>query len=56
MIQHYGQLRDEVGDRDLKPAEALDLTSKLLKRVKKEYVEAQKWLQDFYGSEPEGDV
>ncbi|PPQ81282.1 hypothetical protein CVT25_015066 [Psilocybe cyanescens] len=47
-IQHYGQLRDEVANKDLSPSEALDKTSKLLKRVKKEYNEAQVWLKDFY--------
>ncbi|KAH9480539.1 Multistep phosphorelay regulator 1 [Psilocybe cubensis] len=48
-IQHYGQLRDEVANRDLTPAEALEKTSKLLRRVRKEYNEAQDWLKKFYG-------
>ncbi|KAI0714076.1 signal transduction histidine kinase [Cerioporus squamosus] len=47
-IQHYGALRDEVKGTDLTPEEALAKIGPLLKRVKKEYGIAEKWLQRWY--------
>ncbi|RPD54660.1 hypothetical protein L227DRAFT_580331 [Lentinus tigrinus ALCF2SS1-6] len=47
-IQHYGALRDEVIGTDLTPDEALAKIGPLLKRVKKEYGIAEKWLQRWY--------
>ena len=47
-IQHYGALRDEVNGTDLTDETALDKIEPLLKRVKKEYAVAERWLQNWY--------
>ena len=47
-IQHYGALRDEVNGTDLTEQAALDKIGPLLKRVKREYAVAERWLQDWY--------
>jgi len=51
MIQHHGHLRDEEANVDLTREEALERLEKLLKRVKREYIEAQIWLKEFFGPE-----
>ncbi|KAH9924604.1 histidine-phosphotransfer domain HPT domain-containing protein [Epithele typhae] len=47
-IQHYGALRDEINNMDLTDKEALAKIEPLLKRVKKEYAVAERWLQNWY--------
>ncbi|KAI9064651.1 histidine-phosphotransfer domain, HPT domain-containing protein [Trametes sanguinea] len=47
-IQHYGALRDEENGVDLSEADALAKIGPLLKRVKREYEVAEKWLRDWY--------
>ncbi|KIJ54969.1 hypothetical protein M422DRAFT_58233 [Sphaerobolus stellatus SS14] len=47
-IQHYGDLRDEEANVDITPQDALARMAKLLKSVKKEYVQAEKWLKAYY--------
>ena len=47
-IQHYGALRDEINDKPLTDEAALAKIGPLLKRVKKEYAVAEKWLQNWY--------
>ena len=50
-IQHYGQLWDEQAEKKLKEEEALKLIEPLLKRVKKEYADAEVWLKDWYAKQ-----
>ncbi|KAF9013385.1 histidine kinase, phosphotransfer Hpt [Cyathus striatus] len=52
-IQHYGQLRDEQKNKDLSKEEALGLISKLLSQVKKEYIEAERCLMEWYAANPD---
>ena len=40
-------MRDEEADRDLTSEQALSMIQPLLKRVKKEYAVAEKWLRDW---------
>ncbi|CDO74567.1 hypothetical protein BN946_scf184771.g3 [Trametes cinnabarina] len=47
-IQHYGALRDEENGVDLTEEAALAKIGPLLKRVKREYEVAEKWLKDWY--------
>ncbi|KAI8994109.1 histidine phosphotransferase [Trametes punicea] len=47
-IQHYGALRDEENGTDLTEEDALAKIGPLLKRVKREYEVAEKWLTDWY--------
>ncbi|KAI0366941.1 histidine phosphotransferase, partial [Pilatotrama ljubarskyi] len=47
-IQHYGALRDEETGTDLTPEDALAKIGPLLKRVKREYAVAEKWLKNWY--------
>lgn len=47
-IQHYGALRDEEHGTDLTEADALAKIGPLLKRVKREYAVAERWLQNWY--------
>ncbi|KAL7279695.1 hypothetical protein ACG7TL_006102 [Trametes sanguinea] len=47
-IQHYGALRDEENGVDLTEEDALAKIGPLLKRVKREYEVAEKWLRDWY--------
>ncbi|KAL1950113.1 hypothetical protein VTO73DRAFT_5236 [Trametes versicolor] len=47
-IQHYGALRDEQNGKDLTEADALAKIGPLLKRVKREYAVAERWLQNWY--------
>ncbi|KAI0770451.1 histidine phosphotransferase, partial [Fomes fomentarius] len=47
-IQHYGALRDEANGKDLTSADALAKIAPLLKRVKREYAIAERWLQQWY--------
>ncbi|KAJ7263976.1 hypothetical protein B0H12DRAFT_1068793 [Mycena haematopus] len=47
-IQHYGDLRDEVADKDLSPTEALDKIRLLLAEVKTEFTDAERWLKKWY--------
>lgn len=47
-IQHYGALRDETNGKDLTRADALAKIAPLLKRVKREYAIAERWLQQWY--------
>ncbi|TFK20004.1 histidine-phosphotransfer domain, HPT domain-containing protein [Coprinopsis marcescibilis] len=49
-IQNYGNLRDEDADRSLVEHEALKLITKTLARVKKEYIEAEKWLKNYHNT------
>ncbi|KAF9485867.1 histidine-phosphotransfer domain, HPT domain-containing protein [Pholiota conissans] len=46
-IQHLGHRLD--GSRQLSDDEALAKITKMVKRVRIQYGEAQKWLKDFYG-------
>ncbi|KAF7365425.1 Histidine-phosphotransfer domain HPT-domain-containing protein [Mycena venus] len=50
-MQHYGALRDEDADKDLKPAEALDKIKVLLGEVKAEYTDAERWLRNWFKDE-----
>ncbi|KAJ7935418.1 histidine-phosphotransfer domain, HPT domain-containing protein [Mycena leptocephala] len=50
-MQHYGELRDEVADKDLKADEALALIKALLVEVKAEYADAERWLKKWYVDE-----
>lgn len=50
-IQHYGKLHDEEADRELTEPQALSMIEPLLKRVKKEYAVAEKWLKGWYEKE-----
>ncbi|KAJ7714186.1 histidine phosphotransferase [Mycena metata] len=47
-MQHYGELRDEAADKDLKADEALSKISALLVEVKAEYADAETWLKKWY--------
>ncbi|KAJ7714212.1 histidine-phosphotransfer domain, HPT domain-containing protein [Mycena metata] len=47
-MQHYGELRDEAADKDLKADEALSKISALLVEVKAEYADAERWLKKWY--------
>ncbi|KAI0350344.1 histidine phosphotransferase, partial [Trametes cingulata] len=47
-IQHYGALRDEEAGTDLTPEDALAKIGPLLKRVKREYAVAERWLKNWY--------
>ena len=47
-IQHYGALRDEANGTDLTEEAALAKIAPLLKRVKREYAIAERWLQNWY--------
>ncbi len=47
-IQHYGALRDEEHGTDLTETDALAKIGPLLKRVKREYAVAERWLQNWY--------
>ncbi|EJF61052.1 histidine-phosphotransfer domain HPT domain-containing protein [Dichomitus squalens LYAD-421 SS1] len=47
-IQHYGALRDETNGTDLTEEAALAKIGPLLKRVKREYAIAERWLQNWY--------
>ncbi|KAJ7043882.1 histidine-phosphotransfer domain, HPT domain-containing protein [Mycena alexandri] len=47
-MQHYGALRDEAADKDLKADEALSKISALLVEVKAEYADAERWLKKWY--------
>lgn len=55
-IQHYGALRDEKADKDLKPGEALEKIKTMLGTVKEEYGIAEKWMKAWYmENDPEGE-
>ena len=47
-IQHYGALRDEEHGTDLTAEDALAKIAPLLKRVKREYEVAERWLKNWY--------
>ncbi|KAI0761976.1 signal transduction histidine kinase [Trametes elegans] len=47
-IQHYGALRDEEHGTDLTEQDALAKIGPLLKRVKREYAVAERWLKEWY--------
>ncbi|KAH9849510.1 histidine-phosphotransfer domain HPT domain-containing protein [Lenzites betulinus] len=47
-IQHYGALRDEESGTDLTEQDALAKIGPLLKRVKREYAVAERWLKTWY--------
>ncbi|KAH9891947.1 histidine phosphotransferase, partial [Cubamyces lactineus] len=47
-IQHYGALRDEENGTDLTAEDALAKIAPLLKRVKREYEVAERWLKNWY--------
>ncbi|KAI0325046.1 histidine-phosphotransfer domain HPT domain-containing protein [Cubamyces sp. BRFM 1775] len=47
-IQHYGALRDEENGTDLTAEDALAKIGPLLKRVKREYEVAERWLKNWY--------
>lgn len=58
-IQHCGAKRDENLDIELSDKEALDIMDRLLKKVRLQYKEAKKWLDDFFANNralPEEDV
>ncbi|KAJ7163283.1 histidine-phosphotransfer domain, HPT domain-containing protein [Mycena filopes] len=52
-MQHYGVLRDEDADADLKADEALVKIGKLLVEVKAEYAGAETWLTEWYAAKGE---
>jgi osomolarity two-component system phosphorelay intermediate protein YPD1 len=54
-MQHYGQLRDEEVKVDLTNEEALGKIERLLKQVKLEYRDAEKWLKNYYAEGAERD-
>lgn len=50
-IQHYGQLKDETGSKDIKEDEALKSLDKIIKQAKDEFHEVEKVLKKFYDDE-----
>ena len=50
-IQHYGQLKDETGTKDIKEDEALKSLDKIIKQAKDEFHEVEKVLKKFYDDE-----
>lgn len=50
-IQHYGQLKDETGTKDIKEDEALKNLEKIIKQAKDEFHEVEKVLKKFYDDE-----
>ncbi|KAJ6584708.1 signal transduction histidine kinase, partial [Mycena capillaripes] len=53
-MQHYGELRDEAADKDLKPDEALAKIDALLVEVKIQYAAAEKWLRQWFADQDDG--
>ena len=50
-IQHYGQMKDESGTRDVPDEKlCLELIRGTLKNVREEYAEVEKVLKKFYAS------
>ena len=47
-IQHYGDERDEVAGKDLKPEEALDKIKNQLVQLRAEYAEAKQTLEEWF--------
>lgn len=47
-MQHYGNKKDEGGEKDITEQQALDKLTPLIKQLKTEYTEAEVWLKDFY--------
>ena len=47
-MQHYGHLRDEERGVDITKPEALKLIRECLTKAKKDYVEAEAWLKDWF--------
>jgi hypothetical protein len=47
-IQHYGKLRED--SRVITEAEAIVKIAKALADARKDYLEAKKWLDNFYAS------
>jgi len=59
MIQHCGAQRDEKLDRDLSEEDAVEIMGRLLKKVRLQYREAKRWLDDFFENDrelPDDDV
>ncbi|KAF1360035.1 phosphotransmitter protein-like protein Ypd1 [Lizonia empirigonia] len=52
-IQHYGQLKDEAGLKDIEEKEALEKLKKIIKQTKDEFHEVEKVLKKFYDDEEE---
>jgi HPt (histidine-containing phosphotransfer) domain-containing protein len=50
-IQHYGKLWDDQTGESLSEAEALKKIEPLLKIGKKEFVDAERWLKDWYADQ-----
>jgi osomolarity two-component system phosphorelay intermediate protein YPD1 len=50
-IQHYGQLKDETGAKDIKEDEALKSLDKIIKQAKDEFHEVEKVLKKFYNDD-----
>ncbi|KAJ4340644.1 Phosphorelay intermediate protein [Didymella glomerata] len=50
-IQHYGQLKDETGTKDIKEDEALKSLEKIIKQAKDEFHEVEKVLKKFYNDD-----
>jgi hypothetical protein len=47
-MQHYGHLRDEEENTDLKEDDALARIEKLIKGCRKDYEQAKVWLTSLY--------
>ncbi|KAF3922215.1 hypothetical protein ABW21_db0209098 [Orbilia brochopaga] len=47
-IQHWGLLKDETGQKDIKEDEALKKIAEVMPTLKKDFAAAKKWLDDFY--------
>ncbi|KAI8935030.1 hypothetical protein NX059_008694 [Plenodomus lindquistii] len=53
-IQHYGQLKDESGTKEIKEDEALKRLRVIIKQAKTEFKEVEKVLRDFYNDHETG--
>ncbi|KAJ1649254.1 Phosphorelay intermediate protein [Dispira simplex] len=54
-IQNYGQLKDEKGEQNLTPDQALTLVTDAMYQLKREYAEADRFFKEFFEPSPEDD-
>ncbi|KAJ1656534.1 Phosphorelay intermediate protein [Dispira simplex] len=54
-IQNYGQLKDEKGEQNLTPDQALTLVTDAMYQLKREYAEADRFFKEFFQPSLEDD-
>ncbi|KAF2130711.1 phosphotransmitter protein-like protein Ypd1 [Dothidotthia symphoricarpi CBS 119687] len=50
-IQHFGQMKDETGTKDITEEEGLKKLKVIVEQAKKEFIDVEKVLREFYNDE-----